>query len=40
MSEAGKRAFGYLRVSADAQADSGLGLEVQRDRVIAFAAER
>lgn len=27
------RAFGYLRVSTDAQADSGLGLEAQRDAV-------
>src|SRR4051794_29844338 len=28
------RAFGYLRVSTDQQADSGLGLEAQRGAVL------
>src|SRR5687768_5521074 len=32
------RAFGYLRVSTDQQADSGLGLEAQREAVQKTAA--
>ena len=31
-----KEAIGYVRVSSDEQADSGLGLEVQRQRIVDF----
>src|SRR5262249_2849821 len=33
-----KEAIGYVRVSSEEQADSGLGLEAQRQRIIAFCA--
>ena len=35
-----KRAVGYLRVSTDGQAERGMGLDVQRERVTAFAKEK
>jgi site-specific DNA recombinase len=31
-----KEAIGYVRVSSEEQADSGLGLEAQRQRIVAF----
>jgi hypothetical protein len=31
-------AFGYVRVSSEEQADSGLGLEAQRQRIAAYCA--
>ena len=31
-------AIGYIRVSTDAQADHGVSLEVQRERLTAYAA--
>jgi DNA invertase Pin-like site-specific DNA recombinase len=31
-----KEAIGYVRVSSDEQADSGLGLQAQRQRILAF----
>jgi DNA invertase Pin-like site-specific DNA recombinase len=31
-----KEAIGYVRVSSDEQAESGLGLEAQRQRIVAF----
>jgi hypothetical protein len=31
-----KEAIGYVRVSSDVQAESGLGLEAQRQRIVAF----
>jgi hypothetical protein len=31
-----KTAFGYIRVSTDEQADSGLGVEAQRQRIRAY----
>src|SRR5215468_11114231 len=31
-------AFGYIRVSSEEQADSGLGLEAQRQRIAAYCA--
>jgi DNA invertase Pin-like site-specific DNA recombinase len=31
-----KDAIGYVRVSSEEQADSGLGLEAQRQRIVAF----
>jgi site-specific DNA recombinase len=31
-----KEALGYVRVSSDEQADSGLGLQAQRQRIVAF----
>ena len=34
-----RRAIGYLRVSTAAQAEAGMGLDVQRDRVIEYARE-
>lgn len=37
---AAKRALGYLRVSTSRQADRGMGLDVQRDRIEEFAAEQ
>ena len=37
---AGKRAIAYLRVSTSVQADEGLGLDVQRERVEKYAAEQ
>jgi DNA invertase Pin-like site-specific DNA recombinase len=33
-----KDAIGYVRVSSEEQADSGLGLEAQRQRIIAYCA--
>jgi DNA invertase Pin-like site-specific DNA recombinase len=33
-----KHAINYLRVSSEEQADSGLGLEVQRQRIAAYCA--
>jgi len=33
-----KEAIGYVRVSSDEQADSGLGLQAQRQRIAAFCA--
>jgi site-specific DNA recombinase len=33
-----KDAIGYVRVSSEEQADSGLGLEAQRQRIVAFCA--
>src|SRR5680860_1178150 len=34
------RAIAYLRVSTDVQADKGLGLDVQRNRVTEYAKEK
>ena len=34
-----RRAIAYLRVSTSVQADDGLGLDIQRDKVTAYAAE-
>ena len=34
------RVIGYLRVSTDQQADSGLGLEAQRARITSEAKHR
>lgn len=34
------KAIGYVRCSTDEQADSGLGLEAQRNRIVAFATAR
>ena len=31
-----KQAIGYVRVSSEEQAESGLGLEAQRQRIVAF----
>jgi DNA invertase Pin-like site-specific DNA recombinase len=31
-------ALGYIRVSSEEQADSGLGLEAQRQRIAAYCA--
>ena len=31
-----KDAIGYVRVSSEEQAESGLGLEAQRQRIVAF----
>lgn len=35
-----KSAYGYIRVSSDEQAESGLGLEAQRQRIAAFCEMR
>jgi site-specific DNA recombinase len=36
--DAMKEAIGYVRVSSEEQADSGLGLQAQRQRILAFCA--